>query len=148
MTTSYDNSKLRQYTFAGVDFGATDVAEVIAAPLAGRNTEYGVPPTARGRVKGFHLFNVSEIFAGTLTMAGVDVGDGTTQGLYFSSDQSLAGQTNTLAVDAALYVLDDGTGAVDIPAEATGDITITFVAGTGTPTGIADVTVDIEWFDL
>ena len=144
----YDNSVLRQYTFAAVDFGATDTTEVIAQPLTGRDTSMGVPPTARGRVKGFSVQNVSEIFAGTTTQAGLAVGDGTTEDLYFASDVSLAnGTLNGVAVDKAQYVLNLSDGE-DIPAEATGDLTLTFVAGTGTPTGIADVTVDIEWFDL
>lgn len=146
----YDNSVLRQYTFAAVDFGATDTTEVIAQPLTGRDTKYGVPPTARGRVRGFSVQNVTEIFAGTTTQAGVAVGDGTTEDLYFASDVTLAnGTMNTTPVGGALYVNNaDSALSVDIPAEATGDLTITFVAGTGTPTGIADVTVDIEWFDL
>lgn len=149
MTTSYDNSKLRSYTFAAVDFGAANSTEVIAAPLVGRSTAYGALPSARGRVKGFHLFNVSEIFAGTTTMAGVQVGDGTDPDKYFASDTTLVtGTTNTLAVNAALYVADSGSGVVDIGADDTGVLTITFVGGTGTPTGIADCTVEIEWFDL
>ena len=149
MTTSYDNSKLRSYTFANVDFGASDTTEVIAAPLVGRSTAYGALPNARGRVKGFHVFNVTEIFAGTTTQAGVHVGDGTDADAYFASDTSLAGGAlNTLAVGKAQYVADSGSGVADIPASLATDLTITFVAGTGTPTGIADVTVEIEWFDL
>jgi hypothetical protein len=148
MTASYGDRTLRSYTFAAVDFGASDVTEVIAAPLAGRDSEYGALPTQRGRVRGFHLFNVSEIFAGTTLMAGLEVGDGTDPDLYFASDTDvLSGATNTLAVDAALYVVDAGN-AVDIPGDAVGDITLTMKAGTGTPTGIADITVEIEWFGV
>ena len=149
MTTEYSNSVLRQYTFAAIDFGASDVLEVIAAPKTGRNTLFGVQPKARGRVKGFHVFNVTEIFAGTTLQAGVEVGDGTDPDKYFKSDTSQAGGVlNTLGVGKADYVLDSGSGVSDIGPDDTGDLTITFKAATGTPTGSADVTVDIEWFDL
>ena len=143
MTTGYDNSKLRQYRFPAVDFGGSDVTHVIAAPLAGRDNEFGTPPTARGRVRGYTVYESTEIFAGSTTGGGMTVGDGTTANLYFEDDLPL----NGLAVGGSQYVIDNGD-AVDIPAEATGDITITFVASTGTPTGIADVIVDVEWFDL
>ena len=143
MTTSYANPKLRSYYFSAVDFGATDTTQVIAAPLAGRDDAMGTPPTARGRVRGYTVYNVSEIFAGSTSGAGVTVGDGTTANLYFEDNLGL----NGTAVAASVYVVDNGD-AVDIPAGATGDITVTFVAGVGTPTGIADVLVDIEWFDV
>jgi hypothetical protein len=149
MTTSYANSVIRQYTFAAKDFGAADTTEVIPHPLAGRDSYYGAAPKMRGRVKGFGLFNVTEIFAGTTLMAGVEVGDGTDPDKYFKSETSQAkGTTNGLAVGKALYVLDSGSGVSDIGADDTGDLTITFKGATGTPTGIADVTVDIEWFDI
>ncbi len=148
MTTSYANSILRQYTFTAVDFGASDVAEVIAAPLVGRDTAMGAPPKARGRVKGFHIFNVTEIFAGTTLQAGLEVGDGVDPDKYFKSDTSQAGGAlNGLAVAKARYVLDSGSGVEDIGADDATDLTLTFKAATGTPTGIADITVDIEWFD-
>jgi len=144
MTTAYDNSKLRSYYFAAVDFGGSNVTHVIAAPLVGRNDLMGTPPTARGRVKGYTVFNATEVFAGSTSGAGVKVGDGTTPGLYFADNLGL----NGTAVGASVYVIDNGAGAVDIPADATGDITVTIVASVGTPTGIADVLLDIEWFDL
>ena len=149
MTTEYSNSVLRQYVFTAKDFGAADTTEVIPHPLAGRNTLMGDAPKMRGRVKGFGLFNVTEIFAGTTLQAGVEVGDGTDPDKYFKSDTSQAnGKTNGLAVDKALYVLDSGSGVSDIGADDTGDLTITFKGATGTPTGNADVVVEIEWFDL
>jgi len=143
MSTGYDNSKLRQYLFQAVDFGGSDVTHVIAAPLAGRNNAEGTPPTARGRVRGYMVFEVSEIFAGSSSAGGIEVGDGTTPDLYFQDDLPL----NGLATTEARYAIDNGD-AVDIPADAVGDITITVKASVGTPTGIADLLVDVEWFDL
>lgn len=144
MTTAYDNSKLRQYHFSGVDFGATDTTQVIPAPLTGRTSANGLSgQTARGRVRGYSLLNVTEIFAGSTSGAGVQVGDGTDPDKFFADDLAL----NGTAVGAAVYVLDNGS-AVDIPGDSALPLTVTFVAGVGTPTGIADVVVDIEWFDL
>lgn len=144
MTTGYDNSKLRSYQFSGVDFGASDSTQVIAAPLSGRSSNDGLSGLpARGRVRGYTILNVTEIFAGSTTAAGITVGDGTTANLYFEDDLPLA----TNAVGSSVYVIDNGD-AVDIPGDAAGDLTVTFVAATGTPTGIADVILDIEWFDL
>ena len=145
MTTAYDNSKLRSYYFAGVDFGATDSTQVIAAPLTGRSSKDGLAGEgARGRVRGYTVYNVTETFAGSTTDAGITVGDGTTANLYFEDNLEL---DETVTPGDSVYVVDNGD-AVDIPGGATTPLTVTFVAATGTPTGIADVLLDIEWFDL
>lgn len=148
MGTEYSNSKLRQYHFGSVDFGTgSDVTQVIPLPLRGRDDSQGTPVSMRGRVKGYSVFNVTEDFAGSTTDAGVTVGDGTTANKYFEDNLPL---DEDLDATEAIYVLDNGD-AVDIPGgnEGTpGTLTITFVSATGTPTGIADVVVDIEWFDI
>ncbi len=144
MTTSYDNSKLRSYTFPLRDFGAgANTTEVIAPPLTGRDTG-GAGTGARGRVRGYTIMAITEDFVGTTSSAGVSVGDGTTAGLYFNDGLPL---DSTVDVGESLYVLDNGS-AVDIPGGET-SIKVTFTQGVGgTITGIGTVILDIEWFDI
>ena len=87
MTTSYDNPKLRSYQFSAVDFGAAASTQVIPAPLSGRSSNDGLSGEgARGRVRGYSVINVTELFAGSTSVGGVTVGDGTTANLYFEDD--------------------------------------------------------------
>ena len=143
MTTGYDNPKLRSYHFAAHDFGTgSNITQVIAVPKTGRDLDN--PGTgARGRVRGVLISAITEDFAGSTTDAGVQVGDGSDADLYFDSGLVL---DETADIAESVYLLDDGA-AVDIPGGRS-TVTITTVAATGTPTGIANVDVEIEWFDV
>lgn len=132
----YDNPRNSSIHFAAVDFGAgSNEARVIAVPL----DENGIG--MRGRVKGALIHNVTEDFAGSSSDAGVRVGDGSDDDKYYDSGLVL---DETVDIGESVYLVDDGA-AVDIEAGRT-NITVTFVVAAGTPTGIADVELFIDWY--
>ena len=141
MTKGYDNPVRSDYFHAGVDFGAgADIEFVLAVPLSGRDSV--IPGTRmRGRVVGVTIHNITEVFAGSTLDAGVQVGDGSDPDLYFEDGRTL---DETVDTAESVYLQDDGAG-VDIPA-GEAEITVTCQVATGTPTGIADMTVHIDWF--
>jgi hypothetical protein len=156
MSGFYDNADRTSYHFAQVDFGAgADITRVIAVPLDGKNAR--IPGVGkRGRVVGATIHNVTEDFAGSTSDARVLVGTGAGDTTYFASlaTTALGSVTDeTLDIGESVYLLDEGplTGSadgfrqVDIEAGRT-SITVTFVVEVGTPTGIADVTLDIDWY--
>jgi len=132
---AYDARKRTSYHFAAIDFGAGLVSRVIAVPLDGISTASpGVG--RRGSVAGATVHNVTEDFAGT--DAGIQVGDGTDVDVYFDSGTVLDATVDT---GESVYLLDDGS-KIDIEAGRT-NITVTFADAV--TTGIADVTLDIDW---
>lgn len=141
MSQHYDNPDRTSYHFAGIDFGAgADITRVIAVPLSGKST---VAPGVgkRGRVKGATIHNITENFVGSTLDGGVQVGDGSDADKYFDSGRVLDENVDT---GESVYLLDDGA-QVDIEGGRT-TITVTFQVTTGSPTGIADVTLDIDWY--
>lgn len=140
MSQFYDNPDRTSYHFNQVDFGASNVTRVLAVPLDGKNSANpGVGK--RGRVVGATVHNVTEDFAGSSSDAGVRVGDGSDDDVYFDSGLVL---DETVDIGESVYLLDDGS-QIDIEGGRS-SITVTFVASVGTPTGIADVTLDIDWY--
>jgi len=146
---SYDNGYVRTYQIGafgstgGMDFGNTgDLTEIIAVPLDGPNsTTPGVGK--RGRVVGVTICNVTETFVGTTSGGRVLVGSaGDTDAYYATVAATLSGSSP--AVGASVFLPDDGS-KVDIPAGETA-LTITCVDCVGSPTGTADVVVEILWY--
>jgi len=137
---SYDKGIPMSYTFAATDFGASDATEVIAVPTDGPNST--TPGQGlRGRVMGVTIMEVTEDFAGSSTDAGVQVGDGSDADAYYDSGLVL---DETVDIGESVYLKDDGA-QIDIPAGES-SVTVTFVAATGTPTGIATAVVHVLWF--
>lgn len=153
----YDSPKRTSYHFSQVDFGAgANITRVLAVPLDGKNAR--IPGVGmRGRVVGALVHNVTEDFAGSTSDGRILVGTGAADGTYFSTFLTTAlGNVldETLDIGESVYLLDQGPAAgtdpdgfrqVDIPGART-NITVTFVVLVGTPTGIADVTLDIDWY--
>ena len=133
---AYDSPDRLQYLFKAIDFGASTSTQTIQVPVSGAQGR-------AGRVVGVILSDVSEDFAGSTTDAGVQVGDGTDADKYFDSGLVLD-ETVDINDNATLYLTDDGA-QVDIELGRS-TVTVTFVAAAGTPTGIADVSVVIDWF--
>ena len=132
----YDSSLIWTLDFPTQDFGASDVTQVIAMPTYG-----GISTTTAGtaighRVLGVLIYDVTENFAGSTSDAGVRVGDGSDDDLYFDSGLVL---DETVDTTESLWLADDGAG-VRIP-NGTANVTVTFVASVGTPTGIASVKI-------
>lgn len=140
---SYDNRQVVSYHFAGIDFGAgANITRVLAVPTDGPNsTTPGVG--CRGRVVGGTIHNITEDFAGSTSDAGVQVGDGSDADKYFDSGLIL---DESVDIGESVNLKDDGA-QVDIEAGRT-SITVTFVVAVGTPTGIADVTLNIAWENM
>ncbi len=137
---SYDQPDRLQYLFEGVDFGAGDSTETIEAPDAG---DVSGAQERSGRVVAVLISGVTEAFTQTTTAGAVQVGDGSDADAYFDTGLNLG---SGLTIDESVkYFPDDGSQS-DIPLDAD-DVTVTFVAPTGgTPAGIGDVTVVIDWF--
>lgn len=133
---AYDNPDRLSYLFKAVDFGATAVPQTIQVPQRGTQGR-------AGRVVGVILSDVSEDFAGSTSDAGVQVGDGSDADKYFNSGTPLD-EAVDVADNATLFLTDNGS-AVDIELGRS-TVTMTPVSSVGTPTGIADVTVVIDWF--
>jgi len=137
----YDSPQFESYHFPAIDFGAAaNTTRGIAVPLGDR---YAHLPGGRmpGRVLKIIVHNVTENFAGTSGDGGVRVGDGSDDDKYYDTGLVL---DETLDTGEAVTLADDGS-KVDIEPGRT-DLTVTFVACTGTPTGIADVTIEVEWY--
>lgn len=121
--------------FAAVDFGTgSDILRVIAVPRLDNGRHPG------GRVVGARVHNITEDFAGSTKDAAVHVGDGVDADKYFAS-QAL---DESVDMGDSVWLYDQGAG-VDIE-NGRSSVTVTFVSATGTPTGIADVTLIIDWF--
>ncbi len=134
---SYDNPDRRIYTFAAHDFGTgTNVLKTIEVPKTGTQGR-------AGRVAMISLGTVSEDFAGTTSLAGVHVGDGTDADKYY--DTGLVLDATVDVSDLAYLDLADDGAKVDIELGRS-TVTVTFVSAVGTPTGIADIQIAIDWF--
>ncbi len=137
----YDSPQFESYYFPQVDFGAaSDTVRTIAVPKGDRFAHnYGA--RMPGRVLAVIISNVTEDFVGSSTDGGVRVGDGSDDDTYVDTVLVL---DETVDVGEELTLSDDGSQA-DIEADRT-SLTVTFVATTGSPTGIADVTIEVEWY--
>ncbi len=141
MSRSYDNPQSMSIHFAAINFGGdANITRVIALPLDNRDT--GAVGRFNGaRVKAALLHNITEDFTGDVSDAGILVGTAGNTDLYFETGLVL---DETVDIGESVWLVGDGT-QIDIPVSAAGFITVTFVAGTTTETGIADVEL---YFDL
>jgi len=131
---SYDNPyRVQEYRFPSIDFGTgSDIAKTIE-----------VPDGRRGKVRNIRLEDVTEDFAGSTSDAGVQVGDGSDADKYY--DTGLVLDETVDIADLAYLDLDDDGAKVDIEGGRS-TVTVTFVAAVGSPTGIASIVVEIEWY--
>lgn len=135
---TYDNPLRISYAFPQIDFGAVaNITRLIAVPILKNGRKPG------GMVRHALLHNITEDFAGATTDARIEVGISGDTDKYFES----------VSLDEAVDVgetlwLNNNDSANTLVAIENGrtDITVTFVVSTGTPTGIADVLLMIDWF--
>lgn len=116
----------------GVDFGAGDSAYAIKPP----------PGKSCGNLVDIHL-SVNETFTQVTTPAYVRLGDGSDADRYGQLNCGAAAVTNA-------YNMDDGGtfgSMIDLVAHSITQVEVTCVAPTGgTPAGIANVTIVVDWF--
>ena len=133
---TYDNPLVLSYFYSQIDFGTgTDITRLLPVPILENARKPG------GKVLGVEITNITEAFAGATTDASVQVGISGDIDKYFQS-RDLDENDDTGEV---FYLRNADTAAVDIESGRT-DVTVTFVSATGTPTGIADVTLRIAWY--
>jgi hypothetical protein len=136
---TFRSPERKSYHFPSVDFGgAADVTFGIKVPVGGilsSERNHGQP----GLVRTVLIHNVTEIFNGVTTDPGVQVGDGVDPDAYYDT-----GLVINSAVGSETEFPDDGA-QIEIPAGRS-DITVTCQVAVLTPTGIGDVTIDIDWY--
>lgn len=128
MKNTYSNPLSISYLLQALDIGA-GVADII---LQG-------PEGGKGRVSNILVYQVTEAFTATTTAGQILVGDGVTATLYanMSTGTTAIGATKSSA-DTELTYVASGTDEL---------ITVSFAAPTGgTPAGIGDVLITIDWF--
>lgn len=134
---AYDNPDRRVYDFGLIDFGTgSDIVHTITVP------EDGGGVGRSGRVSAVIVGKVTEDFAGSTSLAGIQVGDGTDADKYFDTGLVLDATVDVTDL-AALDLADDGA-KVDIEYNRS-TVSVTFVSAVGTPTGQAEVAVTIDW---
>jgi hypothetical protein len=137
---SYDKKDRVVYTLGVIDFGAgADVTRTLPVPPG----KGGVGKS--GRVAHVLIGPVTEDFAGSTSDAGVRLGDGTDADKYFDSGLATLDETVDVADNAILRLVDDGAAAEIEPGRST--ITFTGVVSAGTPTGQAEVSIAVDYYD-
>lgn len=133
---SYSNPQRISYSFPNEDFGASDDTYTILGP----KNKYG-------RVR--ELFaRVTEAFTATTTAASLQIGTSGDPDAYaimtFATDAADA--TRNVASGAASAT--NAVNLLEIPASSTGaEVHVDTIATTGgSPTGIADLTIVIDWY--
>jgi hypothetical protein len=135
---AYDNPLRRIYYFTAVNFGGdANVVHEIPVPVRPGQTQ-----GRSGRVTTVLISDITEDFTGDVSDAGVRVGDGSDDDKYY--DTGLAGLTETVDVGEEILQLVDDGAKVDIELGRS-TLTVTFVAGSTTETGIATVGIEVEW---
>jgi hypothetical protein len=119
---------------AAVDFGAGDSTPII----------FGTPANLRALILAVDVYNVSETFNSVTTAARVEVGDGA------NADEFVLTSDFEDGTDGQSFTTFDGTIVTGVQqiVEPDDQVTVTCVAPTGgTPTGIAEVSVTVLYFD-
>jgi len=131
---AYDNPLRNEYRAVQLDLGAGAVTFTIPVPSDGSQGR-------SGRVTNVRLEQVTEAFPALTTLAStIRVGDGTDADLYYDT-----GNIVSLAQDEDVTSFADDGAKVDIELGRS-TITVTGSVNTGgTPAGIADVVVEVEW---
>lgn len=133
--SSYSNPLSQSKCYNAQDIGNGTITKKVRPPRG----------KSRGRVAGIHAF-ASETFTQTTTPAYIQVGVTGDLDKFASLNCGATASGATLSdSDVANTLVNDGQ--FDLSQEAVDELTITMVAPTGgTPAGIADVEVDLEWF--
>jgi len=124
---SYSNPNRMCYSFGAIDFGAGGDVTSIQGPAgkAGRLVEIMVAAT--------------ETFTATTTQADVQVGTGADPDANALFQLGTLADTNSVSAYGTSSIID-----ADIAADTQVEVTFTAPTG-GTPAGIADVTIVIDW---
>lgn len=134
---SYDKPLIVTYPFSAIAWKTTNVTRLLATPMMPVNRR-----RPAGKVLGATVHNITEDFAGTTVDARLEVGISGDTDKYFKS----AALDETVDIGESLFLVNDtANAAVDIEPGRT-DITVTFIASTGTPTGVADCALTIMWW--
>jgi len=144
---SYDTYNRRTITlsFPAHDFGTgSDITQIIQLPTVPTRDSGQTQKFNGAHVVGAICHTVTEDFAGSTSLSGVQVGDGTDADKYYDSGLVLDATVDTTE---SIFMPDDGA-AVDIAsgAASVGSVTVTFIAAVGTPTGIATIDLIIDLF--
>lgn len=119
------------YNYSGIDFGAGDKAASFQGPkgMAGRLREVVLP-------------NVTEVFNSVTTEGQIKIGTASNDDAY-----ALVNLGDLAATDTFVTSQDDTDGIIDANIPADTQVEVAFIAPTGgTPTGIADVQIVVDWF--
>jgi hypothetical protein len=136
---SYDNPLRRIYWYQGVDLGGDAVVtHEIPVPVRPGQTQ-----GRAGKVTTVLVSDISADFTGDVTDAGVRVGDGSDDDKYY--DTGLASLTESVDLGEEILELADDGAKVDVELGRS-TLTVTFVAGSTTETGIATVGIEVEWY--
>jgi len=128
---SYANPDRRFYFFAAVDYGAGDSAQSIQGPKG-----------KAGKLVDIHLA-ATETFNSVTTDGYTDIGTAADPNAYAHFVQGDLADTDSVSGEDGVTDTDWLIDA-DIPADT--QVEVTFVAPTGgTPTGIANVVIVIDW---
>jgi hypothetical protein len=142
---AYDTPRRVAYSFPAVAYGSGNTSRYIKGPkgLKGRIAEITAEATTS--------------FTGTTAPGKCQLGDGVTANKYADLwfGAAGAGPAAGTAVRASDVTMIGSSAALKfqdptalpftfIPADQ--QITVTHLAPTGTPAGVADVTIEIEWF--
>lgn len=130
---SYSNPNRRTYVFPNVDFGAGDSAQSFQGPKG-----------KAGRLIDIHL-SATETFNSVTTDGHTQIGTAADPDAFADFVQGdLAATDSVCGTDGSTDT--DWLIEAAIPADT--QVEMTFIAPTGgTPTGIATVTVTVEWDD-
>jgi hypothetical protein len=138
----YDKPKRIRHYFSSHDFGAGAFAGSLKGP-AGH----------KGRIADIGLSHITETFTNTTLPAYIRLGTSGDADKYAEFDCATAAATNTRVAsqdDTDAFKNDDGTYAATteqavLPPDTQIEVTGTAPTG-GTPAGIAEFFVDIDWY--
>lgn len=119
------------YAYAGIDFGAGDKA-----------ASFQGPKNMVGKLRDIVLPNCTEVFNSVTTEAQIKIGTASNDDAY-----ALANLGDLAATDTFVASQDDTDAIIDDAIPADTQVEVAFIAPTGgTPTGIADVQIVVDWY--
>jgi hypothetical protein len=119
------------FAYSGIDFGAGDKAASFQGPKG-----------LTGKLREVILPNVTEVFNSVTTEAQITIGTATDADAY-----ALVNLGDLAATDTFVTSQDDTDGIIVDAIPADTQVEVAFIAPTGgTPTGIADVQIVVDWY--